>query len=127
MNSNNAPSPLNPWTRREFLSAVTKTAAGGAMLSSQASAWSAANGRPSRSRRPKVAILATEVRKYSHAQHFVDRFLEGYGWEGRHHRPPFELAGLYVDQFPEGDLSRERARRHKVKLFPTVEESLTLG
>jgi len=127
MNSNNGPLPLNPWTRREFLSAVTKTAAGAATLSSQGSAWSAVSGRPSRSRRPKVAILATEVRKYSHAQHFVDRFLEGYGWEGRHHRPPFELAGLYVDQFPEGDLSRERARRHKVKLFPTVEESLTLG
>jgi len=127
MNSNNAPLPLNPWTRREFLSAVTKTAAGATTLSSQGSAWAAATGRPSRSRRPKVAILATEVRKYSHAQHFVDRFLEGYGWEGRHHRPPFELAGLYVDQFPEGDLSRERARRRKVKLFPTVEESLTLG
>jgi ABC-type cobalamin transport system ATPase subunit len=24
-----------------------------------------------------------------------------------------ELAGLYVDQFPDRDLSRERARRHR--------------
>src|SRR5262249_12325275 len=63
----------------------------------------------------------------SHAQHFLDRFLEGYGWEGRHHRPPFELAALYVDQFPETDLSRERVRRHRVKLYPTIEEALTLG
>jgi hypothetical protein len=126
MNSNPSVAGRNPWTRREFLSAVTKTAAGAAALSSRPSALAAATGRSTRSR-PKVAILATEVRKYSHAQHFVDRFLEGYGWGGRHHRPPFELAGLYVDQFPEGDLSRDRARRHKVKLFPTVEEALTLG
>jgi len=67
------------------------------------------------------------VRKYSHGQHFLDRCLEGYGWQGRHHAPPFELAGLYVDQFNEGDLSRERARRHRVKLYPTLEEALTLG
>jgi len=38
-----------------------------------------------------------------------------------------ELAGLYVDQFPDGDLTRDRARRHRVKVFPTVEEALTLG
>ena len=126
MNSNQSASARNPWTRREFLSAVTKTTAGAATLASRPTAWAAAS-RPAGSRRPKVAILATEVRKYSHAQHFVDRFLEGYGWQGRHHRPPFELAALYVDQFPEGDLSRERARRHKVKLFSTVEEALTLG
>ena len=24
----------------------------------------------------------------------------GYGWQGAHHHPPFELAALYVDQFP---------------------------
>lgn len=82
---------------------------------------------PRSGRRKKIALLATEVRKYSHSQHFIDRFLEGYGWHGRHHRPPMELAGLYVDQFPDGDLTRDRARRHRVKVFPTVEEALTLG
>lgn len=37
------------------------------------------------------------------------------------------MAGLYVDQFNEGDLSRDRARRHRVKIYPTIEEALTLG
>jgi hypothetical protein len=60
------------------------------------------------------------VRKYSHAQHFVDRFLEGYGWHGEHHASSVELASLYVDQFPEGDLSRERERRRGVKIYPTI-------
>ena len=54
------------------------------------------------SARPKIAAICTEVRKYAHAQHFLDRFLEGYGWDNRHHRPPFDLVSLYVDQVPEG-------------------------
>ena len=63
----------------------------------------------------------------SHAQHFIDRFLEGYGWQGRHHRPPMDLVSLYVDQFPERDLSRDRAERYNVKIYPTLAEALTLG
>lgn len=63
----------------------------------------------------------------SHAQHFVDRLLEGYGWHGLHHHPPLELVSLYVDQFPEGDLSRERERRRGVRIYPTISEALTLG
>src|SRR5437667_7607811 len=80
-----------------------------------------------RARRKKIAILATEVRKLSHPQHFIDRFLEGYGWQGRYYHSPLKLAGLYVDQFPENDLSRDRARRHHVTIYPTVAEALTLG
>ncbi len=79
-------------------------------------------------RRPKIAAICTEVRKYAHAQHFLDRFLEGYGWDNRHHRPPMDLVSLYVDQVPEGDLSRERtARFPTMKLYPTVADALTLG
>jgi len=74
-----------------------------------------------------VALLATEVRRYSHAQHFIDRLLEGYGWEGRHHRPEIDLVSLYVDQFPNGDLARDRSERHGVPIYPTIAESLTLG
>ena len=116
-------------TRRDFLGTLAWSGAGGAMLAGTPPSLLAANRNRagSRGRLPKVAILATEVRKYSHAQHFVDRFLEGYGWEGRHHRPPFELVALYVDQIPDGDLSRDRARRHRVKLYPSIEEALTLG
>jgi hypothetical protein len=78
--------------------------------------------------RPKIACIATIVFKYSHAQHFIDRFLEGYGWNGRHHRPPMDLVSLYVDQVKEGDLSRERTARFPgMKIYPTVADALTLG
>jgi hypothetical protein len=76
----------------------------------------------------KLAAIVTVYRKYSHAQHIVDRFLEGYGWNGTHHHPPMDLVSLYVDQTPPEDLSRERARRFPgMKIYPTIAEALTQG
>ncbi|MEE2659478.1 MAG: hypothetical protein VX733_13310 [Candidatus Latescibacterota bacterium] len=78
--------------------------------------------------RPRIAAVVTEYRKYSHGQHIVDRFLEGYGWNGRHHHPKMDLVSLYVDQRPEGDLIADRiARFRHVRLCATVAEALTLG
>ncbi|MDP7305886.1 MAG: hypothetical protein QGG09_22430 [Pirellulaceae bacterium] len=78
--------------------------------------------------RPKIAAVVTEYRKYSHAQHIVDRFLYGYGWNGRHHRPPMDLVSLYTDQVPEGDASRARAKEiPSLRIYPTVAEALTRG
>jgi len=77
--------------------------------------------------RPKVALVGTVVRKLSHAQHFVDRLLEGYGWHGEHHYPAIELVSMYIDQFPQGDLARERSKRHNVPIYPTIADALTWG
>jgi len=33
-------------------------------------------------KRPQIAALVTEYRRYSHGQNIVDRFLGGYGWGG---------------------------------------------
>lgn len=76
----------------------------------------------------KLAAIVTVYRKYSHAQHIVDRFLDGYGWNGTHHHPPMDLVSLYVDETPPDDLSRERAQRFPgMKIYPTIAETLTLG
>ncbi|HZT38206.1 MAG TPA: hypothetical protein VFA28_09915 [Bryobacteraceae bacterium] len=78
--------------------------------------------------RPKLAAIVTTYRKYSHAQHIVDRFLYGYGWNGTHHYPPMDLVSLYVDQIGEGDLSRHRAADFPaMKMYPTIAEALTAG
>ena len=42
-------------------------------------------------------------------------------------KPRVDLASLYIDQFPEGDLARSRAKRYNVPLFPTIADALTLG
>jgi hypothetical protein len=78
--------------------------------------------------RPKLAGVVTVYRKFSHAQHIIDRFLEGYGWNGQHHHPPMDLVSLYVNQVGADDLSHERAARHPtMKLYPTIAEALTQG
>jgi hypothetical protein len=80
------------------------------------------------SKRPKIAAIVTEYRKFSHAQHIVDRFLEGYGWNGRHHRPEMDVVSIYVDQIPETDLSGDRVKRFQtMKSFKTIADALTLG
>jgi hypothetical protein len=116
-------------TRRRFL--AESLLGGAAVLGSRALALPAVirsdRAPNAETRRPRIALLATEVRKYSHAQHFIDRFLEGYGWEGRHYRPQMDLVSLYVDQFPSGDLARDRERRLGAKIYPSIAEALTLG
>ena len=78
--------------------------------------------------RPKLAAVITVYRKYSHAQHIVDRLLDGYGWNGSYHHPPMDLVALYVDQVGADDLSRERAARFPaMKIYPTVADALTQG
>ena len=102
-------------TRRDFLAGTAATLT----LSGTAAAAE---------RRPKIAALTTVFHKYSHSEHIIDRFLDGYGWEGRHHRPPMDVVSLYVEQVGANDLSRERAKRHpQMKIYPTIAEALTRG
>ncbi|MXZ34663.1 MAG: hypothetical protein F4Z21_05260, partial [Acidobacteria bacterium] len=108
--------PLPGLSRRKFLSAAPLTAAGGM-----------AAAVPSR-KRPRIAAVVSEYRRYSHAQHIVDRFLWGYGWGNRHHRPPMDVVSVYVDQTPENTLIHDRMRRFpKMKKYPTIAEALTQG
>lgn len=102
-------------TRRSFLAA------------SAAALLAPAPAAPPQAARKRIAFLATEVRRLSHAQHFLDRHTLGYAWGGRWVAPRLDVASIYVDQFPEGDLARGRIARHRLRQFPTVAEALTLG
>lgn len=79
-------------------------------------------------RRLRLAAVITAYKKFYHGQHIVDRFLYGYGWNGKFHHPPMEVVSLYVDQRGEGDLSQERADEHPaMKIYPTIAEAVTRG
>jgi hypothetical protein len=82
-----------------------------------------ARGQP----RKRLAIITTVWRYLSHAQHMGDRFLVGYPWEGKWHRPPMDVVALYVDQKPTGDQSAERARSFGFTVYPSIPEALRCG
>lgn len=78
-------------------------------------------------RRKTIALIGTEVRTHSHAQHFLDRFLLGYSWQGAWRKPEVDLVSLYIDQFPDADLARGTAKRFNVPIYPSIAEALTRG
>ena len=106
----------SPVSRRSFL---VSTAA--------AAAFACVPVRAAERRRKRIALIGTEVRRHSHAQHFMDRFLLGYTWGGGWRKPDVDLVSLYIDQFPENDLVRAAAKRHNVPIYSSIAEALTLG
>ncbi len=103
-------------TRRELLAGIPLAALG------------QTGARPIQNARPKLAGVVTVYHKFSHAQHIIDRFLDGYGWNGTYHHPEMDLVALYVNQVGADDLSRERAARFPtMKLYPSIAEALTQG
>lgn len=74
----------------------------------------------------RVAAIITEYRRHSHADVIVGKILEGFNYDGRA-RPNMRVASMYVDQFPQNDMSRALARRFNVRMCRTIAEALTLG
>jgi hypothetical protein len=73
-----------------------------------------------------VAAIVTEYRRHSHADVIVGKVLEGYLYDGGA-RPDLRVLSMYVDQFPEGDMSRALAGRFGFRLCKSIDEALTLG
>ena len=106
------------WNRREFLQwtgAATLAGLGTAPVWAQPE------------KRLRLAVVTTEWRYRSHAWHMAERFLVGYPRQGGWHRPPLDVVSAYVDQFPEGDLSRGRSEEFKFPIYPSVAEALRCG
>ena len=101
--------------RRSFLTACAGACAAATAFSGESQ------------RRKRIAFLGTEVRTHSHAQHFLDRLSQGYAWKGRWVAPRVDIASVFIDQFPEGDLARSRAAKHNLQVVPTIADALTLG
>ncbi len=75
----------------------------------------------------KLAVVTTAYFYLSHAYHVCGRFLYGYLRDGKLHYPDFGIAGMYVEQQKDNDLSRELSKKHGFPLFPDVAGALTLG
>jgi hypothetical protein len=77
--------------------------------------------------RPKIAAIITEYRPNSHADVIVTKFLKGFPTDEGLIPPRVEIASMYVDQFPENDLSRKYAAEYEVPIYPSIVKALTLG
>lgn len=69
--------------------------------------------------KPKIAAIITEYRYNSHAEVIVGRLLGRMGYE-----PQIEVATLYMDQFPDNDMSREEAAYAGIPICPTIKETI---
>jgi hypothetical protein len=74
----------------------------------------------------KVAAIITEYRTNSHADVIVGKILEGFDQQGGP-GPDLKVVSMYVDQFPEKDMSRDLAKKHGFAITRTIEEAVTLG
>ena len=110
----------NSLSRRAFCLSSTATAAASLQLLKMK-----AHANPTQ--RPKIAFLGTDVYQHSHAQHFLDRFAMGYSMFGKWHAPRVEIAGVYIDQFNERDVGKERIRKYQLQQFDSIADALTLG
>lgn len=104
--------------RRSFLSAV-----GAGLVCGQVSLRAQA----APDKRKRLAIVTTVWRNRSHAWHMGERFLAGYPIQGRWHRPALDVVAAYVDQQPEGDLSRQRSTEFGFPIYRSIAEALRCG
>ncbi len=75
----------------------------------------------------KIAAIVTEYRRFCHADVIVTKFLKGFPTDQGLVPPRVQIASLYVDQFPENDLSRDYAERYDIPIYNSINKALTLG
>ncbi|MBP1990147.1 hypothetical protein [Paenibacillus eucommiae] len=70
----------------------------------------------------RVAVIVTEYSFNSHADVILGRLLGEFDY-----KPRIEVAAIYTDQVPAGDMSREKAAVSGVPIYATIEETLKMA
>ena len=78
---------------------------------------------------PKIAGVTTVYHHNSHADVLLSRMIQGKALDGDGPMPNMNLESVYVDQFPERDISRELEKNSngEFKITKTIADALTLG
>lgn len=117
-------------SRRAFLDTISWTLGSLAVSRGDEPARPFLEGLPRDRRRggPRVAAIVTAYHYLSHAYHIVGRLLDGYTVAGRgFHEPRVNVVSLFIEQTPDNDLGRAKARDFGVRLSPTIADALTMG
>jgi hypothetical protein len=75
----------------------------------------------------RIAAIVTEYRLNSHTDVIVGKYLEGFKQDGQAPYPRSKIVSMHTEQVPKNDMSRDMARKHKVPIFRTVADALTMG
>ena len=78
-------------------------------------------------KRPRVAAIFTEFRFRSHAYNILENFFRPYLFRGRLVDPGVDIVSFYADQFPDGDMARDVAKKYNVPLFDSIEKAMCVG
>ena len=93
-----------------------------------AAAASQTSAQPSKKKVAAVVTMYTnDGRLNTHANVIIGRLLDGYSPNGVFTEPRTRIVSMYTDQVPPADLSRGLAEKHGFRIFPTIQEALTLG
>lgn len=74
----------------------------------------------------RVAAVATVYHRHSHADVILSKIFEGFLHDGKEF-PRMRLVSMFVDQFPDSDLSRGFAKKHNFTIYDSIERAVTLG
>lgn len=108
--------------RREFLHRV-----GSASIAAGLTTGLAANSLSATpAAKKRVGAVVTVYKHNSHADVILTKILEGWRHDGGP-GPNLEIAALYVDQFPKGDMARDMAKKHGFPIVDRIEDAVTLG
>jgi len=72
-----------------------------------------------------VAVVTTAYYPVSHADVIATKILRGYQLDGGA-GPRLRIASLYVDQFPDSDISRDLSREFGFPIMPSIDAAVTL-
>lgn len=75
----------------------------------------------------KIAAVTTVYNHNSHADIIVSRLFQTDTLDGKGKTSPLALASLYVDQFPQNDVSRKYSEQYKFPIHDNIADTLTLG
>jgi len=72
----------------------------------------------------RVAAIITEYWDICHADVIITKMLDGFRLDGRQYTSTLEIVALYVDKFPDTDLSRGMAAKHGIPIYGSIRDAL---